>query len=73
MDVDKVKKIAKVEQRVRVAMPPLQAKLFALFLNQQLKAYEDIYGQIVIPQGMLQTGKPQQQEPAKQSPEGPEK
>ncbi len=74
IEVDKVKQIAKVEQRVRVAMPPLQAKIFAMALNQQLKAYEDAYGKIVIPPGMLvETGKPPQQEAPKQSPEGPEK
>jgi len=49
VEIDKAKQIAKVEQRVRIAMSPIQAKLFVSSFDQQIKAYEKNFGEIKMP------------------------
>jgi hypothetical protein len=41
-----------IEQNARVTMTPLQAKLLADLLSQQIEAFEKIHGTITIPAGM---------------------
>jgi hypothetical protein len=42
-----------IEQKIRVIMPPLHAKLFALLLRQNLKNYENQFGEIKIPGSII--------------------
>lgn len=43
-----------VEQKVRVAMPPLQAKLLLLILAQNLQNFENQFGLINVPSQFLE-------------------
>ena len=74
VEVDQPTLTATVEQRVRVVMSPLHARIFALGLVAQIRAYEQNFGKIVIPPAMI-TPKPQSQETVTQreSPEGSSK
>jgi hypothetical protein len=49
--------IATVEQRVRIVMSPLHAKLFSLVMLQNIQTYEGRFGEIRVPAGqaMLRT------------------
>lgn len=50
----------KVEQRVRVVMSPLHFKLFVVVALQNLKGYEDKFGEIKAPEGATLTTPPAQ-------------
>jgi hypothetical protein len=49
--------VATVEQRVRIVMSPLHAKIFALVMLQNIQNYESRFGEIKLPLGaaMLRT------------------
>jgi hypothetical protein len=40
-----------VEQQIRIVMSPLHFKIFAFTCNQQLKLYEENFGEIHMPKG----------------------
>jgi len=42
-----------VEQRVKVTMAPLHAKIFVYSAVQQLRAYEKQFGEIKVPEGLI--------------------
>src|SRR5438128_710885 len=44
----------KVVENVRVIMSPQHAKMFLAIFQQNLKKYEDKFGEIKLPPGMLQ-------------------
>ena len=43
-----------VEQRSRVTMTPVQAKILRDMLNRQLERYENVFGAIKIPEGLAE-------------------
>ena len=42
-----------VDQKARVVMSPLHAKVFTIVLAQNLKNFESQFGEIVIPEGVI--------------------
>jgi hypothetical protein len=52
-DVDIEKSSLTVEQHVKVTMSPLHAKIFVAVALQQIKSYEDQFGKIELPKGLV--------------------
>jgi hypothetical protein len=67
VEVDQKNEIATVEQRVKVMMSPLHAKILTMQMVEQIKAFENNFGKIVIPPGMVKLAKQAEEE----SPEKP--
>jgi Protein of unknown function (DUF3467) len=47
-----------IEQKARVIMPPLHAKLFAMILTHNVKSFETQFGEIKVPQNIKPSAEP---------------
>ncbi len=54
-EVDQSRQVGTITQRVKVTMSPLHAKLFAILMATQIKGYQQSFGEIKIPPGLLST------------------